>query len=298
MIPTSSYDKVHQDYVAAIEWMRGLGIRLGSGRTTHYEKVLRHWKDAYKTASEAEGREALPAFLSSVNEISGFVSVYKAFSEIPAEDLAHIVKKLEIAVNGPINAVDEKANSTTARNYFFEASVAATVHRPSRGVETILDARSDTGVRFRNHKVWIECKRVSSINKLEANIRDACTQLVTILKSEIGSGHRGMVAVDISKIVNGDDHIFVGKDDQWLVRSAQRMLDDFIMEHSGMWKQIIAEKHKKIVGMLFRMSFMAKSEARNLLVHSSQWAISPRAHVSPADLDLQQALAAALQGSP
>lgn len=297
-ILTDTYDSVHRDYEAAISWMRNLGISIAqSGRIGHYERVLRHWKEAYRTASDQEGREIFPDFVSSMFEIFDFVGVHRAFGSLPAQQLTSIIKKLEKAVNGPVNAADETPNSTVARNFLFEACVAARAHHPDRGVEAILSADSDTGIRIDRKKVWVECKRVTSPSKLQANVRDACNQLGARLAAEVGSGHRGILAVDVSKLFNRGDKLYVSKDDNALVASAQRMLDEFIEEHASMWQRVYVSKNRKIIGTIFRLTFMAKSEARNLLVHNVQWALSPRADASATDLQLQKQLVASLQAS-
>lgn len=69
-------------------WPRSLGVlQSQAGRTAHYEKVLRHWKDAYRTASDEEGREVFPDFVSTMREIFDFVSVHKAFGNLPTDEL-------------------------------------------------------------------------------------------------------------------------------------------------------------------------------------------------------------------
>lgn len=296
-IPTNSYASIHADYLAAIEWMKALGIKLELGRTIHYEKVLRRWKDAYLSASDAQGREVFPDFVSSVAEIAEFVNIHKAFQNVPVAQLSVIADKLRRGVNGPIAAVDETPDSTAARNFLFEAGVAARAHHPEQGVEAILDARIDTGIRVGRSKIWVECKRVTSLGKLEQNVRKACAQLETHLGAQIGSGHRGMIAIDITKIINRGDQLFVSRNDQELIDSTQRMLDDFIRSHAELWQRIYASKNRKIIGTIFRLTFMATSEARRLLVHTTQWALSPRADVQQADFDVQTRLVESLQAS-
>lgn len=248
-------------------------------------------------ASEQEGREIFPDFVSAMLEIFDFVGVHRAFGNLPAQQLTSICKKLEKAVNGPVNAADETPNSTVARNFLFEARVAAQANKPDRGVVAILNSDSDTGIRIDRKNLWVECKRVTSQNKLEANVRDACNQLERQLATVVGSGHRGMLAVDVTKLFNRGDQLYVGKDDHELIASTQRMLDEFIEEQASMWQRVYASKNRKIIGTIFRLTFMATSEARNLLVHNAQWALSPRADVLPADLQLQKKLVASLQAS-
>ena len=297
-IPTETYESIFDQYTAAMKWMTGIGIRLEPGRTSYYEKIIGHWKDAYKTATAEEGQEIFPDFVSSMFEVFDFVSVYKAFQGVPAHQLTSVVEKLQKGVNGPINAVDETSDSTTARNFLFEAAVAAKAQRPDRGIEAILDARSDTGIRLNGKKIWVECKRVTNVDRIESNARKASRQLETILAGQVGSGHRGIVALDASKILNKGDNIFATRNDDELLASVDRIMDRFIEKHSHIWQRVYERRHKKIIGTIIRFSFMASSEARNILVHASQWAMNPRLGVATSDEQIQRQLVAALATLP
>ena len=278
--------------------MAGLGIKLNPGRTSHYEKIVGHWKDAYKTATADEGRQIFPDFVSSMFEVFDFVSIYKAFKDVPVHQLTSVIEKLQKGVNGPINAADETADSTASRNFLFEAAVAAKAHRPDSGIEAILAARSDTGISLNGKKIWVECKRVTTIDRIEGNARKASSQLETVLAGEVGSGHRGIVALDVSKILNRGDKIFVTRNDSELLTSVDRTMDQFIEEHSRIWQRVYERRHKKVIGTIIRFSFMASSEARNLLVHASQWAMNPRLGVATSDEQIQRQLVATLASTP
>ncbi|SFN22023.1 hypothetical protein SAMN05660284_00890 [Formivibrio citricus] len=294
LIPVETYEAIFEQYSAAMKWMAGLGIKLSPGRTSHYEKIIGYWTDVYKTATADEGRQIFPDFVSSMFEISDFVSIFKAFGDVPVHQITSIIEKLQKAVNGPINAADETSESTTARNFLFEAAVAAKAHRPGRGIEAILDAKSDTGISLSGKKIWVECKRVTTIAKIESNTRKASSQLEAILEGAIGSGHRGIVALDVSKILNRGDTIFVTRNDDELLASVDSMMDRFIEEHSHIWQRVYQRRHKKIIGTIISFSFMASSEARNLLVHASQWAMNPRLEIATSDAQIQRQLVALL----
>jgi hypothetical protein len=72
----------------------------------------------------------------------------------------------------------------------------------------------------------------------------------------------------------------------------------FIEKHSHIWERVYESRHEKIIGTIIRFSFMASSEARNLLVHTSQWAINPRRGITMNDLEIQKQLVAVLATSP
>lgn len=293
-IPTETYEAVFDQYSAAMSWMSGLGIKLNPGRIYHYEKIVGHWKDAYRTATADEVQQIFPDFVSSMFELADFVSIYKAFENVAAHKLAPIIEKIQKGVNGPVNAVDETPDSTAARNFLYEATVAARAHRPDKGIEAILDASSDTGISLNGKKLWVECKRVTTVGRLEGNARKASSQLETILAGEVGSGHRGIVALDVSKILNRGDRIFVTRNDRELMASVDRIMDQFIEDHSHIWQRVYQRRHKKIIGTIIKFSFMASSEARNLLVHASQWAMNPRLGITTSDEQIQRQLVATL----
>lgn len=293
-IPTETYETVFDQYSAAMRWMAGLGIKLDQGRTSHYEKIVGQWKDACKTATAEQGQQIFPDLVNSMFEVFDFVSIYKAFEGVPAHQLTSIIGKLQKGVNGPINAANETPDSTAARNFLFEAAVAAKAHRPYKGITAILDSRSDTGISLNAKKLWVECKRVTKVERIEHNARKASSQLETILAGEVGSGHRGIVALDVSKILNCGDTIFVTRNDGQLMASVDRMMDQFIEEHSHIWQRVYERRHKKIIGTIIRFSFMASSESRNILVHASQWAMNPRVGVTTSDEQIQRQLVATL----
>jgi len=92
----------------------------------------------------------------------------------------------------------------------------------------------------------------------------------------VGSGHRGIVALDVTKIVNPKSNIYVSANDSELLGSVDRLIDNFIKENSPIWQRIYRRRDKKIVGTIVRFAFLASSKARNILVHSSQWGLNPR----------------------
>jgi len=289
-ISSTSTESIAQHYLAAIKWMEELGVRITTGRTLHYERTIDYWNQAYNKASEAEIKE----FINAIFEIADFIDIYEAFKLEPIHRLEAIVSKLQKGVNGPINSTDESTNSSSARNFMFEALTSARSHRPQRGVEAILDADSDTGIEIQNKKVWVECKRITSIKRIEENTAKASSQLEILLKKKTGSGHRGIVAIDITKILDSNDKF---ENDTHLENSADRIMDRFIEDHSHIWQKVYARRHKKVIGTIIRFSFMAISEARSLRVHATQWAVNPRHGIPASDDALLRLLVSAVKGS-
>lgn len=296
-IPTRSYEDIFLQYSAAMSWMEELGIKLSAGRTAHYKRVIGRWKDMYMTATPVQAQEVYADFISSMFEVNAFITVHKAFKNSPIAQITSIIQKLEKGVNGPMNAVSETSDSSTARNFLFEATIAAKSHRPDRGVEAILNAKSDTGIQIDGKKIWIECKRVTTIRKIEGNVRKAVKQLAVIFAGEVGSGHRGMVALDISKILNQGDKIYFAKNDDELLASISTIMDDFINKYCPIWERIYGDGQRKIIGTIINFSFMATSQSRNLVVYASQMALSPRQGAAKSDVLIQKRLVTLLSSN-
>lgn len=274
--------------------MEGLGLRLRSGRTTHYLRVIHDWLDQRRTPSAQGARNSFPNLVSSFFEIEDFISIHRAFGSIAETNLSSVIEKLRRAVNGPIDAAQETPTSTIARNLLFEVVVAALAHRPGKGVEAILDAQSDTGIRLGGETLWVECKRVTRIEKIEANTRIASTQLQSRLSAEQAAGNRGIVALDVSRILNRGGDIYVSKRDHELIANAEGMMEDFIRRHSPVWQRVYQRRPSTVIGTILRFSFMAFLEDRNILVRSSEWAVNPRLGCAAADEDIQRRLVSAL----
>jgi len=184
-IPTDSYAIILERYQAAIKWMESLGVELRPGRTSHYEKVIRYWTQAYRTATPAEAQRIFPDFVSSMFEIYDFINIYLALKDVPPHQLTSVADKLKNGVNGPINAADETPESTKDRNFLFEAVVSAKSHRPSSGVETIFDAPSDTGILIRQKK---NLGRMQTCNKCWRN-RKQRSQGISPVRTDFGKGN-------------------------------------------------------------------------------------------------------------
>lgn len=293
-IPTQSYETLSEDYQKALAWMKEIGVHISPGRTQYYAKIFDYWKTVYKSASEQEGEDIFPDFVSSAYEINDFIDIYKSLHLESPTELSCIAEKLQKGVNGPINSAQETSKSTTARNFIFEALVAARCHAPSSSINAILNAKSDTGIEVGSKRIWIECKRITSLKKLEANVRDARNQLEKILNAKIGSGHRGMVAIDFTKVLHEGDKLLVKENDASLQESITQIMDIFIRQYSNQWEKVYKSKTKKIVGTMLRFSTMATSQNRNLLVRVSEWGINPRIGIRSNDEEALRYLAAEL----
>ncbi|SFN27123.1 hypothetical protein [Nitrosomonas communis] len=184
-----TYEAVFEQYSAAMRRMAGLGIKLVPARTSHYEKVIGHWKDAYKTATADEERQIFPNFVSSKFGVFDFVSIYKVFGGMSAHQLTSVIEKLRKGVNGAINTTAKHQNSPLLAISFLKLQLQ------------------------QRHITVVEILRPFSTpgqNKIKSNARKASILLETILAGQVGSGHCGIVILDVSKILNRGEAIYQG----------------------------------------------------------------------------------------
>jgi hypothetical protein len=295
IIPTVSFDLILAQYRESLEWLDHLEVDYRQGRIQKYLRTFEDWNQKYKTATALEAEESFPSFIYSVQEIWDIISIYSAFNAVPASDLKGIITKLKEGVKGPVNLADETSKSTRARNFVFEALMAAKAHNPSRQCCAILDANTDTGILFDGSNIWIECKRITTLKKIEKNVREASKQLQTAISKQVGANHRGIVSVDVSKILNKGDQIFTARNSKLLLKEVKLMMDRFIADNSHIWQGIFKSKSTKILGIIIKFDFMTSSEEEGLVSRCTQWGINPRNSISKHDSDLLQKLVAVLK---
>lgn len=295
-IPRESYEELHNRFAEALGWMRGIGVQITPGRTQEYLDTLNDWIRRYKEATDEEATEAFEPFVSAINEVQYFLRVFDAFRSEDPDELSPIAEKLQEAVNGPSYLSTETPQTSRSRNFLFEAAVAAKVHRPERGIKAMLNTDTDSGFLFEKQKFWIECKRVSGVRRIEDNIRRGTRQLQRALARKIGSGHRGLVAIEISKVFTSGNEISARANEEKLRGSLNLLMDRFINENCRVWETIYQRRSPKILGAIFRYSFVSSSEEDGILITTDQWALNPALRCTNAEKNILRRITEVLGG--
>lgn len=296
LIDSRPYDDLLNQYRSSTRWLEGLGLNIGNKRVERYSKFLEYLTGNYKTLEVEEYRKIYPEAVNTLYEVTAISEIYESLNKIPIEDLGGVIGKLKKAITGPDHSIDETASSQEARNYLFEVITIARLHKPENKLFAMLNAKTDTGIDFLNKKIYIECKRIHSVNNLEKNIRDASNQLKKVISGKIGSGKRGLIALDVSKLINPEFNLLVQPTERSLLNSLSMLVGDFISDNNHIWNKVIREKSNKIYGVIIRVSVMGVSEDRNLLVTCSQWGLNPRNDAKEIDNLLLRELAKSLDG--
>ena len=285
-------NRIQAEFDATLEWMSSLGVKTSSGRLQEYKNVIASWASMPPPRDVFAAHELTPPMRNAILESSMFVDVYRSFRDVSANELSGIVDKLKKAVDGPADLADETANSSRARNFLFEAVVAAKLHCPNQGVHTFLSAPGDTALTYLSRRIFVECKRIRAASGIENNVRKACNQLAGALNEDNTSRGGGLVALELSSIISSDES---AADEARLSRHMTSKMDKFIESSSADWQKVYPGKDNRILGTLLRFSRLIRSESDGLWVIATEWGVNPRLLLGWSEVRYMQRLNRALQ---
>lgn len=293
-IPKQTNLEFLQKLEEAFKWMRSLGVNVDQGRLKDYRTAARQWVSLSDVDLDTQRElELLPAITSAVYEVNQFLEVHSAFRGERLANLGGIGKKLKKAVEGPVHLQSETEKSNGPRNFLFEAVTAARTHRPEKGSHTILNAPTDTGFKLLQSSIWIECKRLTSAAQLKANVSKACKQLKSTIEKHPKINQRGLVALDISKLVTmpPPKYVFETPTEAEIAPRTEAIVDQYIRDNRHVWEQEYVEQDPRIIGTLLRLSLIAVSKDVGKYVFVHQWAIHPRQGIGHNDQNLLRLVA-------
>jgi hypothetical protein len=155
--------------------------------------------------------------------------------------------------------------------------------------------KTDVAATFDRRSLLLECKRPQSLTTFEKRVKDAFHQLEAKYRSPKRLRHRGLIALDISKLVNPDFLLYVQNDADSIDAGLSQIVDDFIVKHEHVWQ---GQRSKKTIGVILRLSVMGINKEKNeMLTHCQQWAVSPMTHVGERNTGTVRKLTEVLHGA-
>lgn len=268
-ITISTFEAIHEQYTEALAWMKGLGVSMSQGRTADYERVLRHWKTAYATATIEEANSGFGPFVSAALEVMDFIQIHKRLRSVDPAQLGGLVLKLSRGVKGPSAMENENANNAAPRNFLFEAVVTALGQYQAGGMEAQLDAETDAGVHIDGRTIRVECKRVLSEAKLEKNLKVARDQLNKRLACDLQGNELGIIVVDATRLINPDGLICDAENDSELKHRVVGVLREFADDHMDQVHK--GHSERRVAGTMFRLACLGRSREAGRIVQCNQW---------------------------
>jgi hypothetical protein len=284
IIRTTPVSSLVDELEKILGWLEELGVRIGQGRLATYAKIASEW-DAFLGGGSVLTLDYLyPRVSTLAYEVPAFLNVFKAFGDVPPQNLVQIANMLRKAVHGTISVDEEQlSRPNAARDYLFEALTAAHVHHPQRACHAILNSPSDTGFVKDNYHVYIECKRLSSEAGLQANVRKAADQLEKAFQRRHRTYTRGLVALDVSKFIRPANHILSVADGGQIGPVSTVMLAHLVDRLFDELQRHLSTFDRRIIGFMIFSNFVAVAESDQLFVNVGRWSIVQRRGINPSD---------------
>lgn len=186
---------------AAQVWFENHGIDWKAGRIAEYEKILVEAEESRKAENPARWpHDRMRALFAAGCEIFDFIEI----SELTGDVVKGHRDKLAAVVKGG-TFYDEVAISENdqGRDTAFELLTAVGMQRA--GATPHLDDPADVRADFEDFRVLIECKRPKTVAGYVRLMQNASRQFSRHRKN--GHDAVGIVAVDLTRLINPDMHI-------------------------------------------------------------------------------------------
>ena len=266
-IQTVDFTALEQQLDAAIAVIEAHGLKPSRGRIGRYRTAIQQLAKARRNNTWEELNVGFPEAVTTLYEIMDLLEICAAPGLADDPKFGDLCKKV---LKGPEEYTGEKAaaSSNEARNYAFQLLIAAKMHRA--GIENILEKDADICVRNGVRRCLIEAKRIQSENKLERRCKEARDQLTATLRKFRYKWSTGIVAIDITKLVNENFDLLVKKNEPELMQILAGLMPGFSQQYSGIWANW---DHPRIGGILAHTSIMAVVEDKGLLVHCREFGL-------------------------
>lgn len=238
--------EVAGDYEAAMSWVAAIGFPVERGRLAKYHQIiaelLKNFEtDGWGNLDDSMHRERVCTALLEIREL---VSIYRGLASLNEPDAT---KGLQHYVKGPFSPVSELASNSSnrARNFGFELYLNALF--AFAGFRPTYASNADLAFTHRGQTFFVEAKRPTNQYTAARLINDANKQLSRRLKQLHNHHARGLIALDLTKVINpeskvmpvfGEDHLY-----GLMYNEDKRQIDD-LRSH---WHR---SRHTRTIGVL------------------------------------------------
>jgi len=282
---STPYEDFSGNLNKATEWVQSLGLQYEKTRIGEYKRAIDRLLEIYKSEDNETIQKEFVSIVNAVYEANELIAIYLSLAGKFDEKLrSHITTYAK----GPSNYTHElvSASSNLGRNIAFELLVMSKL--AFAGIEIDFDIKADVAGIFDNRSILIECKRPQSTEKLEANIKDAFKQLERKYRSPVRMRHRGIIAIDISKLINPKFMLYVQANESLLEAGISRLVDDFISNNERLWQ---TGRNRKTIAVILRLSLMGINEGKGrMLTYCQQYGLTPLNHTGVRNIETARAL--------
>lgn len=203
------------DFNAAVEWVASVGFPIERGRIADYRKMLTKVADRFDIHrwDDFEDYEYAKQVCTVLLEVRELVSIHRGLSDISDPADLHAMRHF---LKGPFKPTDESVNNSSnrPRNIGFELYLTALFAYAK--LMPIYGTDADLCFEHNDYTFFVEAKRPMFSHSINAAIKDANKQLTRRLEGTQSTMARGLIALDLSKIINPRDKVMPVRDTRHL----------------------------------------------------------------------------------
>lgn len=215
--------------------LKAAGFPVESSRLDSYRRIFATNKAliSENRTAELQTQIPIPTFINDFHESNEILEVCDQFPDL---NVPGLLDRLGKALFGIKTLEEETADGSAPRNFLFELVMASTLK--AAGFNVYLDRDEDVYFEISGVPCFMECKRIQSQRKLGERIRHAAHQIRKRCDDSRDSRAGGIVAVDVSKLLNPGTHLFDCATRDELSFEAEHKLELFRVEHMSTLKAV------------------------------------------------------------
>lgn len=231
---TTSVGEMFERTDELISWLIELGVTTANfSRVSEYRGLAK----AFFAAKDPTSPDALKLFMQLTDAIYEFIGLLHVKDTFKNEVSIGFLERLENAHKG--KAFCDNAQDGASRNFLFELLIASFFSE--KGYAITFNSDTDVLATKDGIKIYVECKKCYSVNKIEKNLKKAHRQLL-VNGTKNDTSVIGLVAIDISNITSEhipksefinliEAEVVIGNAVSRTINSMSRQIDEFNASH-------------------------------------------------------------------
>lgn len=245
-----------REFSEACSWLsEEMGLPYKGTRMGEYERLLKTFINPEATPI---GEDALLddfyLFMQATTEAYQIIRLWKTFKLSEHQGLKERIKHVMSGKSMRAEAIKKNKrgqNNDPARDFAFELNIASRFLKG--GYDVDLTDVCDVVVKIDKSKLYVECKRIKSLNKLGDRIKKASVQI----DKKIGADRKnkfGMIALDVTDLILPTGSVAISGSVKMYNLHVQSQITDFAKKHGHICDKNIG---RNVVGTFYEYSSSA-----------------------------------------
>lgn len=217
-------DDIMNEVPNVIAWLKSKKLPVHVSRYSKYQKYIEDFYDQRDKDHPSE--EKFKILNWAFQELYEIVQVYKCFCDEDSDDFN---KRLKKVVSGQDLTPDTiKAKNDNSRDFLYELLIA--FEFKSRGFSVCFNHDADVVAIRGLDVIMAECKRLSSNNSLERNLKKAGEQLSVRDRKDT----YGLIFIDISCCLEDKIPVYEYRSDAEMISTVRKSMGELLHEYRNM----------------------------------------------------------------